>query len=187
MKTSTKRILSIGLAGLFFIGTLVVYASFIRPQMDQISEKRALSLSKETLFNNQKTAVSEVQKLIAKFQSIVKLEEAVSLALPIGENTTQVLNQIQAIVRMSQVGLRSLALKPEAFESSREPLAKRLGVLIVNLAVDGTYENIKSFIRSLEINVRIANIKNMTVTPFIGTENYSLALSVEVYYQEKSL
>lgn len=187
MKTSTKRILSIGLAALFFVGTLIVYASFIRPEMDTISQKRALTLSKDNLFNNQKTAVQGVQKLIAQFQSIVALQEQVSLAMPLGPNTTQALNQIEAVATISQARLNSLSVKTEALLPSRQPLAKRLGTLNVNLGITGSYENIKVFLRGLETNVRVANVKSFVISPVGSTQDlYTITLSVEIYYQEKN-
>lgn len=187
MKTSTKRILSIGLAGLFFIGTLIVYASFIKPEAGKVSEARSLTASKENLFNNQRLAVEEVQKLIGQFQSIAKLEETVSLAMPRGESITQALNQLQAIVRSSKVNLKAFTINPGTFEPSRQPLAKRLGSIKINVTVEGSYENIKNFLWSLETNVRVANIASFVMSPLSGggaQDLYSLTALVEIYYQE---
>ena len=146
-----------------------------------------LTASKENLFNNQKLAVGEVQKLIGQFQSIVKLEETVSLAMPIGENITQALNQLQAIVRSSKANLRVFTINPGNFEPSRQLLAKRLGSIRINVTVDGSYEDIKSFLRLLETNVRVANVANFVMSPAAGGSQdlYSLTSSVEIYYQEQ--
>ena len=189
MKTSTKRILSIGLAGLLFIGILVVYGNFIRPEMKKIGEKRALLISKETLFNNEQNAVSQVQDLIGQFQSIAKLQETVSLALPLEENVTQVLNQLQSIANLSNVEMKSFSIRPLAFEASRQPLVKRLGALELNISISGPYVNVKNFLRSLETNVRIVNVKDFHLTPISGEgslpgEGFNMILTVEVFYQE---
>ncbi|KKU91675.1 MAG: hypothetical protein UY23_C0001G0281 [Candidatus Jorgensenbacteria bacterium GW2011_GWA1_48_11] len=188
MKTSTKRILSIGLAGLLLVGTLVVYVSFIKPEIDVIAQERSLAVSKANLFSDQKAAVQGVQKLIAQFQSITSIQQDVNLEMPIGANTTQALNQIQSVTRLNQVNLNSLSIKAESFLPSRQPLAKRLGTLTVNMAVTGAYDNIKGFLRALETNVRVANTKTFTISPVSGLNqnNYSLTLSVEIYYQEGS-
>ena len=108
--------------------------------------------------------------------------------MPIGANTTQALNQIQSVTRLNQVNLNSLSIKAESFLPSRQPLAKRLGTLTVNMAVTGAYDNIKGFLRALETNVRVANTKTFTISPVSGLNqnNYSLTLSVEIYYQEGS-
>ncbi|MCP6720199.1 MAG: type 4a pilus biogenesis protein PilO [Patescibacteria group bacterium] len=189
MKTSTKRILSIGLAGLFFIGILVVFGSLIRPEMTKINEKRALLSSKETLFSNEQDAVSQVRDLIGQFQSIVKLQETVSLALPLEENITQILNQLQSIANLSNVEMRSFSIRPLAFEASRQPLVKRLGVLELDISIDGPYDNIKNFLRSLETNVRVVNAKSFRLATISGEgsppgEDFNMTLTVEVYHQE---
>lgn len=189
MKTSTKRILSIGLAGFFFLGILLVYGSFIRPEMTEVNKKRALAISKETLFNNQRAAVEQVQDLISQFQSIAKLQETVSLALPLEENVTQALNQLQSIARLSRVTVRSFSIRPLAFEKSKQPLVKRLGALELDVSIEGSYEGIKSFLRSLETNVRVANAKTFHLVPLAGGElgpsdGYNITLTVEIFYQE---
>lgn len=188
MKASTKRVLSIGLAFLFFIALLIVYGNFIRPELVKIGEKRAGVISKEILFNNQKAAVEGVQKLISQFQSTAQLQETVSLAVPREENVTQALNQLQAMAKNSQTGIVSFTVSPLPFEPTRQPLIKRLGVLELNLAVQGSYEALKSFLRYLETNVRVANIDNFRIAPANARESqdfYVLTLKAELYYQEK--
>jgi len=188
VKTSTKRILSIGFAALCLIAAFIVYGSLIRPELGIVADKRDKNASQENLFENQKAAVASVQQLLTQFKSFPKLQENVSLAMPVGESTTEALNQWQAIVRTSNVGVRSFSLKPLALQpaSKNEPLTKRLGILEMNTTVDGSYEGIKSFLRYLETNIRIANTKSISVTPIIGSlgDRYSLALTVEMYYQE---
>ncbi|MEK7464756.1 MAG: type 4a pilus biogenesis protein PilO [Patescibacteria group bacterium] len=189
MRTSTKRILSIGLAGLFFIGILVVFTSLIKPEIDEIGIIRGLTTSKERLFENQKSAVSQVQKLIGEFQNIAKLQETVSLALPISEHVTQALSQFQSIAKQAQINLKTFSVRPLSLEATKQPLVKRLGSLEVDLNLEGSYANLKSFINFLETNVRITNITSFNMSPAvssIGTNQdlYALSLSVDVFYQE---
>ncbi len=186
MKTSTKRILSIGSAGLLFIGILVVYTALIRPELSEVAQKRALLVSKQTLFTNQKNAVSQVQALIGRFQSLAKLQETVSLALPQQENVTQVLNQIQSIANLSKVELGTFSIRPLAFEAAKQPLIRRLGSLEISLTLTGPYENLKQFLKSLETNVRVINVRELHLVPAPTPqiENFSLTLTVETFYQE---
>ncbi len=186
MKTSTKRILSIALAALLFVGILVVYASLIKPELAKIDEKRALVVSKESLFASESSAVNQVQDLIGQFQSIVALQETVSLALPQEENVTGILNQIQSIASLSNVSLNSFSVRPLAFKPTKQPLVRRLGSLEIVFAVTGGYENLKQFLKSLETNVRISNITSFRFFPMVNPliSGYSLNLTVETFYQE---
>ena len=187
MKTSTKRILSIILAALLFLGILIIYASFIRPELAKISEKRALVVSKENLFNNESGAVSEVQNLISQFQSVASLQETVSLALPREENVTDILNHVQSIANISNIKLVSFSVKPLAFEATKQALVKRLGSLEVAVSAEGSYESLKQFLKSLETNVRISNVVGFRFFSTGGqasTSDYKLSLTVETFYQE---
>ncbi len=176
-----------GLAALFFIVALIVYSSFIRPELVKIQKQRALVVSKETLFANQQTAVEQVQKLISQFQGIAQLQENVSLAMPREESVTTVLNQLQAIAKNAQVGLVSFSVTPLPFEPTKQPLAKRLGTLELNLVLQGPYDSIKNFLRFLETNVRVINVRNFKVAPASSSgpsDSYILTIKAETYYQE---
>ncbi|MBI4034267.1 MAG: type 4a pilus biogenesis protein PilO [Candidatus Brennerbacteria bacterium] len=186
MKTSTKRILSIGLAVFLFIGILVVYSSFIRPEVSALTEKRALVVSKENLFQNQENAVAQVRELIGQFESLATLQGTVSLALPPEENVTGILNQIQSIANLSNVSLGSFSIKPLAFEATKQPLVRRLGTLELSLIARGSYTNLKQFLNSLETNVRIVNVESFRVVPAgdPAADDYNFNLTVVTFYQE---
>lgn len=186
MRTSTKRILSVGIAGILFLGALFVYGSLIRPEFERIQKSRSLVASKAESFANLNAAVSQVEDLIRKFQSIARLEEVVSLALPKKENVTQVLNQINAAARMSGVSLGSFSARLSGFLPAQQPFVKRRGILEVEVGVRGLYEGVKGFLKALETNVRIANVKNFSIKPFSPVEEiYTLDISMEMFYQEE--
>ncbi len=169
------------------MGILVIYAGFIRPELADINEKRALVVSKENLFESESGAVGEVQNLISKFQSVAALQETVSLALPQEENVTGILNQIQSIANLSNAKLTSFSAKPFAFEATKQALVRRLGSLEIAVSVEGSYESLKQFLKSLETNVRISNVRSFQFLPVGGVptaDSYKLNLSVETFYQE---
>ena len=183
MKASTKRILSIALSGFLFIGTLIVYSNFIRPAATEVGAKRSVLFSKSTTFNSQKEAVSRVQELIARLKGAARLEETVSLLIPTKPGVTEALAQLRAITESSGVRLQSFSIAPLPLEPSTSPLVRRLGVLELGLSVAGSYESVKQFLQAIETNVRIFNVKSLTIAPtreggFIGQ------FSVQVYYQE---
>lgn len=192
MRASTKRILSIGFAGLLFIGTLIVYGNFIEPEMAVVSEKRAQVYSKERAFNERKEAVEKVQALVAKLKGSAQLQETVNLAFPAKPNVTQVLGQLNAIARTNQVNLNSFSIKPQAFQVGTKSIVKRIGVMEMELSVSGPYEAIRNFGRALETNIRVVNIKNLKIEPLVaggegarsGFSALKGSLTVEVYYQE---
>lgn len=195
MRVSTKRILSIMLAILFFIGAFVVYLKLIKPEIDVINEKRGVALSKSNLLSNQSEIVNQVQTLIGQFQNVARLQETIALAVPSGDDAIDALRQIEAISRNANTHISSIDFKresaPSVQQSSRTKKAptfftKRLSVLNVALSVEGTsYEDIKRFVSQLETSVRVANITDLRFSPASGRDTKdSLSLTVEMYYQE---
>ena len=191
MRASTKRILSIALSGMFFIGTLAVYTNFIKPEFTKIDERRSIIVSKENVFASQFAAVQQVQKLISESQKTASLQVIVSLAIPFRENTTQILNQMRVIAKNNEALMDSFSIKPLAFSPSKQPLVKRMGTLDVNLSLKGTYEALKGFLKSLETNARVANVAKLHFSPFGASQTgvfqdiYKMDLGVEIYYQEQ--
>ena len=192
MKGSTKRILSILFSAFFLMATLVVYGSLIQPEIQSAGELQSLVASKSELFNNQKAAVDQVSKLISQFQSASKLQQTVGLAIPIGPNITQALNQWQAIAQANQVNMQSLNIQPgQPLAGSKSALVKPLNSIPTDVNVAGNYGSLKQFLNSIETNARIMNVssfdfKSLAQQPGSssgGTPLYSLQLSVVAFYQ----
>jgi Tfp pilus assembly protein PilO len=188
MKNSTKRVLSIGFAAIFFIATLAVYGNFIRPEMDTIQEKRSKVNAKENMFESKQLAVSQVEQIISTFQNANKFKETVSLAIPENPNVTNALGQLQAIARSNSVDFLKFSVKQNPPIASKGLLIQSLNALTLDLGVRGTYEGVKGFLRSIETNVRIANTKSVNLMPTKDTKQgseglYDLNMSVDIFYQ----
>ncbi len=192
MQSSTKRVLSIAFSAVLLIGTLVVYGNLIRPAMKTVSDQRSIVSSKERAFSEQTSAVLNVQEIINEFQNTGGFSEKVELAIPRGSAVTDALNQINAISISSNADIIEFGVKMEPFSQSEQDFViRQLGTLSINMAVRGSYEDIKAFVESLETNARISNIKEMKFGPIAGSAStgatgglYSLSLTVEVYFQE---
>lgn len=194
MKSSTKRILSIMLAGLFFIAALVVYGNFIKPKMAEVNKKRAIVFSKENFLKNQQASVAQIQSLIGQMQNTEKVKTSIALAMPGGTDVTQALNQLNAIARDNQVEFLSFSIGQGSIQSkpSSELLVRRVVELDVKISVLGSYENVKGFLEGVETNVRVSNVKKVSLTPLIktgvgsagGSGIYSMNIDFKIYYQE---
>ena len=187
MRASTKRILSIFLSGFFLMGLVVVVSAIIRPELDKAVEKRATLFSKKNLFENQREVVGQVQQLNQEFQEFARLQETVSLAMPVSENTTQILSQFDAIARTSGAKITSFNINPQPFRASKQPLTRRLGVLEVRVTAEGNYDSVKNFIRFLETNVRVFSVERLIMASVLSGEKgrtFQIDLTGEAYFQE---
>lgn len=185
MKASTKRILSIGAAFLLLIGALLVYQNLIRPLGEEIDKKRSEASAKGSLFQKQSNAVQQAQDLINRSKNLGAIEDTVSLAIPNTPSTTNALSQIEAIARLNNVILSGIDVKsivPRKTIAATN-LIKDLGVVEVNVNVSGAYPNTKAFLRSLETNVRVANVKEFNFRSPSASGIFTMNLVVEFYYQ----
>lgn len=191
MRISTKRILSISVSLLLFIGVIVVYFQLIVPKAQEFSKRRAENFSKQSVYNNQKEAVDQVQKLIAQVRDLKELQKSVGFAMPVGPDTIGVLRQIDAISKSTNATITSLSFRisPPFIPSGKNKkitIVKPMGVVNVTVSVKGFYENLKKFLELLEKNIRVANVKTFRFTPGIGKDagmNDSFEVNVDVFYQ----
>lgn len=194
MKSSTKRILSIVLAGLFFIAALVVYGNLIRPKINEVNEKRAIVFAKENFLKNQQASVAQIQNLIGQMQNTEKVKTSIALAMPGGTDITQALNQLNAIARNNQVEFLSFSIGQGRIQSKppSELLVRRVVESDAKISVLGSYENVKSFLEGVETNVRVSNVKKVSLFPLVktgvglagGSSIYSMNIDFKMYYQE---
>lgn len=191
MRISTKRILSIGISLLLFIGVIVVYFQFIVPKAKELSKRRSEIFAKQSAYDDQKGAVDQVQKLIAQVQGLKELQKSVNFAMPQGPDTIGALRQIDAISKSTNatiVGLnfRILPAAVPTAKNKKVSIVRPMGVLNVNVSVKGFYDNLKQFLKLLEKNIRVANVKTYRFTPGLGKDsgsNDSLEVTVDMYYQ----
>jgi len=180
------------------MATLVVYGSLIQPEIENATKLQALVASKTQLFNNQKAAVTQVANLISQFQSAAKLQQTVSLAVPIGPSITQALNQWQAVAQASQVGLQSLNIQPgQSPAASKTPsaqsLVKSLLTIPTKVEATGNYGSLKQFVNAIETNARVMNVVDFDFKSLSSGQPsgggasanpiYSLQLDVNAFYQ----
>ncbi len=195
MRLSTKRILSIGLALIFLIAALMTFFSLVSPEFEKVASLRGEVTTKETLFSTQRAVVQQVQKLIEDFKNVAQLRETVSRAVPQGVNTIGAMRQIDAIGRANSVTIASLAFNattplPQQTRTRgvvvKKSLVKPVGTLEVFITTQGSYQNLREFLRMLETSVRVANIRDFTFSPpEPRSENPgSMSVTAQMYYQE---
>lgn len=196
MRLSTKRILSIGLALIFLIVALSVFFSLTSPEFEKIALLRGEVTAKGELFATQRNVVVQVQKLVEDFRNIAQLRETVSRAIPQGVDTVGAMRQIDAISRANSVIIESLSFNATApilqqarprGAAARKSLVKPVGTLEVSIVAQGSYQNLREFLRMLETSVRVSNIADYTFSPAEprGDTVGSMNVMAQMYYQEQ--
>jgi Tfp pilus assembly protein PilO len=185
MRVSTKRILSVGLAGVFLVASFFVYSKYISATLDEVTEQRALLEGKRQLFANQKAAFQQVDGYRAQLEEKT-VQTKLNLAVPNQMDSISALRQVEAAARKGGAVISGLNFKPIASRSNKQTFLKKVGVLEISISLSGTYEALKESLRLLETSARVASIKEFRFQPAgsrIGTSDV-LSLNLEMYYQE---
>lgn len=195
MKPASQRLISFAIAIVLIIAALVVFFDLVQPAYQSAQELKAEKISKQNFLDNQKATLSQVQDTIAAYQGSGNPQALASLALPAGKDESEIVHQIGVLASQYQLPIQSMTVSTPGAKStqarsknelsSSSSLVKPVGVLNIQIRLAGSYANFKSFLESLESNIRIMDIGGVAVTP-VGKPNqdyYTYDLAVSSYYQ----
>ncbi len=192
MKHATQRLLSFAIGIVLIIGALIFFFNLVEPAYRDAQDLKAQKISQDNFFANQQNTLKQVQAVVAAYQGNGNPQTLANLALPPIKDDADVLNQISVLASKYQLAVQSVTVTTPGAKSARAQarpnaaaLVKPVGVLNVQLRVAGSYANFKSFLSSLESNIRIMDVVGLVVTP-VGKSNqdyYTFDISVSAYYQ----
>lgn len=173
---------------ILLIGAIFVYSTLLKPAYDEVNQLRGDLASKSEVLEDQKKVVAKVKELLSQTQTLESAKKAVSLVLPNREEYPTLINQLSSLARTDGLTLESINLSKSTFGRTISQSADKtpvVSVLQASLSVKGPYQSLKNFIQKLETNIRVMDLKKITVIP--GAEgsgdNFSYNLVVNVYYQ----
>lgn len=193
MKQSAKRVISLLVALGSLVAAIVIFFSFIVPLYSDIEKTRAEEAARRVLLADQQKIVNQVKTLVTSYQEGSRVKDIVSSALPLDPNVADALLQINGIAQINSVSIRSLVVStsvaPPASrnEVKKESLVKDFSSFTIRIDGSSSYEDFKAFLRNLETNIRIFNVKNITFQPLAtATQNsYSYSVTVTAYHQNQ--
>jgi len=183
------------IATLLLAGAIVVYATGIRGEYEEVLRLRGEQIGGETFLSTQTEMKGKLDALIgsATGAANANLREAVSRTLPFGEEMPNAVAQFNGIALESGISILSMSAtaNPAAPRTALRGLApvqnivRPLETISFELKLSGPYENFKRFLKGLEENVRMFQVKAFSITPAGKPEQdfYTYAVSVATYYQ----
>ncbi len=194
MKQSTKRLFSV-LFSLFLIGgAFLLFSNFIRPAYQEAQKIKGDVQARQQFVLQQQEVVRKVQQLVSSYNNEADLRNLVSLTLPLERDVSGALTQLGGLVQDQTLGAQSFAITPQQNDAptaiappSGSILNRPLGTLLFQFSFSGSYDNLKSFLEKLESNVRIFDVRTLSLVP-VGKSTqdiYKVDLTVVTYYQPK--
>jgi len=195
MKSSGKRLISMLVAFVMVFAAIVIYSNLTVPAYTALDERRAELNSLDQLYARKEKAINDVQSVLKDYDSDQKLkglQDVISSSLPNDPQQSEILNQIRAIAGVNQLSLTDMSLNVSSVQNvaaraTTTQLIKPVAAISVQFKVIGFYSDIKNFISSLENNLRIMDIRSITIDPLGKPDQdyYRADLTVITYYQSK--
>ncbi len=196
MKSSTKRLTSAFVALLLFVGAFVIFFDFVQPAYgDLMATRGQLSSQQQTLDNESKT-ITQIKAVVAKYADQVDAQNQVGAALPMGANLANAVTQIYGLAQANGISVQNIGISVAntgsgARSAPTANLAVRpTGTIAFAVSAVGPYEGFLSFLSGIETNLRIFDVKQISIqsTPSTGAKaavqnlfNYNV--TVNTYYQ----
>ncbi len=184
--------MSIGSALLFIVVALVVLFDLVQPEYGNFQTLKGQLAGEQAFLQSETTAVAQAQTLISQYQGQSASAQTAALAVPTGEDLAGALAQVYGLAANSKglviqtVGVSAPALQSQTASSTQ--LVQPLGTITFQISAIGSYEALQDFLSGLETNVRIFDIKGLSVAPANGATGksqdfFTYNLTVATYYQ----
>ncbi len=178
---------------ILFTSALVVYFNFIVPANEEGQQIKSRYISRQNFIESQKSAISQVQKLVQSYEGQGQVQDVISSIVPPSIDAAGAFAQISGITEINKLLIQGITVSIPVEQSvsptstAVNPLVKPLGSFDFQIRMVGTYENFKSFLGNLETNIRIFDIKRIDIQAAAkpNQDVYSFDITATTYYQVK--
>jgi Tfp pilus assembly protein PilO len=184
IKESTKR-LAVSMGSLVLIAlSLYVYSSLISPQLSELQELRGKRQATLAALSDYETAIQEKNRVISRYQSVEPLQSVFDEVVPPDQSIPSLLNQLYGLAKLNNIFVDSVEFQEMPLQTTTSrSLVKPYGTIQANIKCASDYESMKAYLAAIETNVRLMNVRTVTVTEGFGDNpTLSYTIAVEAYY-----
>ncbi len=184
MRAATKRLVSVLVSLGFLVGAIILFSSLVVPEYGKIQQLRGEKKSLEAVIEEEEQLVTTADRLLDEYQNAANLRDNLSLILPRDEALPGMINQIQGIGSAAGVTIEGINVENLPLEYSKtSSIIEPAGGFKATVRLRGSYESLKSYIQSLETNVRIIDVDSLTISGGGKNEPLLTNLVLKTYYQ----
>ena len=195
MKQTSKRLTSIIVALVCIVAALIVLFDLVQPEYGNVVSLKSQLAGEQSLLATEQAAVSNVNQSLKNYANESQAAQSVALAVPNNEDPAGALAQIYGLAQANGIAIQSITVsQPSLPQQSSTSSVANLPLASVSFQINaaGSYEAFQNFISGLQTNVRIFDVKTLSITaaPSVagsksGTsqDNFNYNLTVVGYYQ----
>jgi len=180
-KGGLRRALSlIGLV--LMIGSVAMYAFYIRPLWDGYDQLKADVTSKQERISELKAQINSFKSAEEKMDVTTDVQKLKFLnSIPVGLNQDKVIEDLVKIAEGHDIELRSVSF------GLTEGYRENIGALRINASFEGDYADLINFLQGIEENPRLFKVTsiNVQVSQFedVDIKKVTFSLAVDAFYQ----
>jgi Tfp pilus assembly protein PilO len=185
-----KNIISIIVIGIS-IATIVLV---VQPQYTEIQEMQRTETELERVLNNARRLQSLRDDLLEKRKSIANTDiRRLEKLIPESADNVKLILEFEQISNKNNLSIQAAsAVKDDDTEGSSQQTfdieTNDYGVITLDFTLQGTYSDFISFLQDIEKNLRITDIKNLTISPSDGDgSSYSFDITIDTYWLKDNI
>jgi len=200
MKQNSKRLITLLLALGLVVVSLVVFFDLIQPAYATLLQTKGQVAAENGIYQTESQAVTAAQNVISEFQQ-QESSGTIALVLPTTEDVAGTVAQLYGLAQNNNITIQSVGISSPAIQAqdlsgtaAASTLAKPLASFSLQISGAGTYESFKSFLSGIETNIRIFDVKSVSLSPAApanavgkgapATQDFfTYSLTIATYYQ----
>ncbi len=195
----------------FFVGSVVIYFQLIKPAYGETFKLKGTMASLQSFLDKEKQAINTVKQLIKDYNTKnEKIQQTVSLVLPVEPDISGAVAQLYGLSQNNNLQFKSVSISVSGLSNTsvgvkervkeldpsnlKAALQRPIGTLSLSTSLVGSYDDFKTFLSQLQTNIRIFDIKSLTISPIIdvdknkisqAVDKYTFNIAVSAYYQSQ--
>ncbi|MCA9352060.1 type 4a pilus biogenesis protein PilO [Patescibacteria group bacterium] len=185
-----KNIISI----IVTIVSIAVFVLVVQPQYTEIKAMQAKGTELEDVLDNARTLQSVRDSLLEKRNAITNSDvRRLEKLIPESADNVKLILEFEQIADRYDLSIQAATTTKEEEGDSQQVQSfdietKDYGIITLDFSINGGYSEFISFLKDIEKNLRITDIRSFSITPPSGFDtNYSYNISVDTYWLKDNI
>lgn len=175
--------------------SIATFVFVVKPQYDQIKEMQTTETQLERVLDNARRLQSLRDSLLEKRKGIANTDiRRLEKLIPESADNVKLILEFEQISNRNNLSIQAAsAVKDEEGDSSSSNQSFDIetndyGVITLDFSLGGTYRDFISFLEDIEKNLRITDVRTLSVTPSAeGGTDFSFDISIDTYWLKDNI
>lgn len=187
-KINMKNIISI----IVIIISIATFVLVVQPQYIEIQEMRKTEVELERVLDNARRLQSLRDDLLEKRQSIANTDiRRLEKLIPESADNVKLILEFEQISNRNNLEIQAAsAVKDESETGDQQTFdveTNDYGVITLDFTLQGSYNDFIGFLEDIEKNLRITDIRSLSISPSEESTGYGFDISIDTYWLKDNI